>query len=84
MNKYRFTLVVADQVELTESVADALYSAGCDDATPGSYDGALIVDFHREAISLEAAIRTAIENVRSAGLDASRVEIDASAVGPAA
>src|ERR1700674_3635183 len=34
MNKYHFSLVVSDRVELTENVADALYSAGCDDATP--------------------------------------------------
>jgi hypothetical protein len=84
MNKYHFTLVVSDPVELTESLADALYSAGCDDATPGTCEGVLSIDFHREARSLEEAIRTAIENTRAAGLETSRVEIDAVALGPAA
>ena len=84
MNKYDFSLVVSNRVELTESVADALYAAGCDDATPGTCEGILTVDFHREAVSLEEAIRTAIGNVRSAGLEVARVEIDAAAVGPAA
>jgi hypothetical protein len=84
MSKYHFSLLVSDPVELTESVADALYSAGCDDATPGMCEGVLTLDFHREAASLEEAIRTAIANVRSAGLEAARVEIDAATVGPAA
>ena len=84
MNKYHFSLVVPDSVELTEIVADALYSAGCDDATPGTCEGILTLDFHREAASLEEAIRTAIASVRSAGLGVARVEIDAAAVGPAA
>jgi hypothetical protein len=34
--------------------------------------------------TLAEAIRTAIENIRSAGLDAARVEVDATAVGPSA
>ena len=84
MNKYDFSLVVSNRVELTESVADALYAAGCDDATPGTCEGILTVDFHREAVSLEEAIRTAIGNVRSAGLEVARVDIDAAVVGPAA
>lgn len=84
MNKYHFSLVVSDRVELSERIADALYSAGCADATPGTCQGILTLDFHREAPSLEEAIRTAIANVRSTGLDVARVEIDAAAVGPAA
>lgn len=84
MNKYHFSLVVSDQVELTETMADTLYSAGCDDATPGMCEGVLTLDFHRDSASLEEAIRTAIANVRSAGLRTARVEIDAAAVGSAA
>ena len=84
MNKYDFSLVVSGSVELTERVADALYAAGCDDATPGTCEGILTVDFHREAVSLEEAIRTAIGNVRRVGLEVARVEIEAAALGPAA
>ena len=84
MNKYDFTLVVSGPVELTENVADALYAAGCDDATPGTCEGILAVDFHRGAVSLEEAIRTAIGNVRRVGLEVARVEIEAAALGPAA
>lgn len=84
MNKYDFTLVVAHRVDLTESLADALYSAGCDDATPGTCEGILTLDFRHEADSVEEAIRTAIENVRAAGLNVDRVQIEAAAVRPAA
>ena len=84
MSKYHFTLVLSDDTELTEALSDALYSAGCDDATPGSCGGILTLDFHREADSLEEAIRTAILDLDRAGLEAARVEIDPAAVGPAA
>lgn len=69
MNKYDFTLVVANGMDFTETLADALYSAGCDGGTPGTCEGILTVDFHREAVSLEEALRTASENVRAAGLE---------------
>ena len=84
MNRYHFTVVVSEPVELTETLADTLYAAGCDDASPGTCDGILSVAFHREAVSLEQAIRTAIENIRRAGLNAARVEMDAAVLGPAA
>jgi hypothetical protein len=61
-------------------MADALYEAGCDDGTPGTCNGVFSIDFHREADSLESALRLAIANVKSAGYDVARVEIEADAV----
>ena len=84
MTKYHFTIVLAGRVELTEESADALFAAGCDDGTPGTCNEVFTIDFHREAPSLEQAIRSAIENVRKAGHDVARVEIEPAAVGPAA
>jgi hypothetical protein len=80
MPKYEFTLVLRGDRELTEEVADDLFAAGCDDGTPGVCNGVFSIDFHREASSFETAIRSAIENVKSAGLDVDRVEIEADAV----
>jgi hypothetical protein len=80
MNKYDFTLILAESLELTDGIADALFEAGCDDGTPGTCNGVFSIDFHREAASLEAAIRSAIENVRTAGYGVTRVEIEAEAV----
>ena len=80
MKKYEFTLVVSGSLELTDEMADALFAAGCDDGTPGTCNGVLSIDFHREADSLEEAIRSAIANVQSAGYEVERVEIEGDAL----
>ena len=77
MATYDFTVVLKDAPDLTEELANKLYSAGCDDGTPGMCSGVTVIDFHREAASLEAAIRSAAANVVSAGCVVQRVEIDA-------
>jgi hypothetical protein len=74
---YHFTVILKDNPELTEDLADELFAAGCDDGTPGMHCGTTLVDFSRDAASLEEAIRSAIANVASAGCVVSRVEIDA-------
>ena len=80
MHKYDFTLIFAEPLELTDDLADALFAAGCDDGTPGTCDGVFSIDFHREATTLEEAIRSAIEDVRAAGSEVARGEIEADAV----
>jgi len=80
MTKYEFTLILKGPLELTEEIADELFEAGCDDGTPGTCNGVFSIDFHRERNSLEEAIRSAIANVRSAGYEVERVEIEAEAV----
>lgn len=77
MKKYGFRLILKGAPELTDDIADSLYESGCDDGTPGTCDGVFSIDFHREADSLEAAIGSAIKNVRAAGHDVEQVEIDA-------
>lgn len=78
--RYEFTLILRDYRELTPEVADALYEAGCDDGTPGTCDGVLSIDFHREGDALEAAIKSAIADLHTAGYSVSRVEMDAMAL----
>jgi len=75
MNKYEFTLLLKGSLELTEEIADELFAAGCDDGTPGTCNGVFSIDFHRKATSLEEAIRSAIANVKSAGYEVERVEL---------
>ena len=79
MTKYDFTLVLAGDVELTDELADRLYSAGCDDGSPGMCQGIVSIDFHREGDSLQSAIRSAIADVNTARCTVARVEIDAEA-----
>ena len=80
MTKYEFTLILKGQLELTEEISDELFKAGCDDGTPGICNGVFSIDFHREANSLEEAIRSAIANVNTAGHPVERVEIEAEAM----
>ena len=82
MSKYDFTLILTESPELTDDLADALFAAGCDDGTPGTCNGAFSIDFHREAVSLEEAIRSAIADVKTVGYEVTRVEIEAEAVVP--
>lgn len=80
MAKYEFTLILSGSLELTEEIADELFEAGCDDGTPGTCDSVFSIDFHRDASSLEEAIRSAIANVKSAGYEVERIEMEAEAV----
>lgn len=84
MAKYEFTLILKGSHELTEEVADRLFDAGCDDGSPGTCDGEFAIDFHRTANTLEDAIKSAIGNVKSAGFDVERVEIEAGAMSQSA
>ncbi len=80
MTKYEFTLILKGPLELTEDIADELFEAGCDDGPPGTCEGVFSIDFHREAESLEQAIRSAIGNVKAAGYEVERVEISPEAM----
>ena len=71
---FTFTLVGVD--ELTVEVADVLYEAGCDDASPHSEGPTVYLDFHREAKSLGDAIGSAVKDVERAGFTVARVDID--------
>jgi hypothetical protein len=77
MKVHAFDVVLKDTSEITEIQADALFAAGCDDGTPVSRDGMAWGHFDREAASLEAAIRSAVEQVQTAGLSVDKVELDA-------
>ena len=80
MKKYEFSLILKGSPELTEEIADQLFEAGCDDGTPGTCNGVFSIDFHREADSLEAAINSAINSVKTAGYDVEHVQIEAGAM----
>ena len=76
MKTYEFDVVLNGTPEVTDDQADALFAHGCEDGTPACRDGLAWVHFDREAPSLEAAIHSAVSQVRSAGLEVSKVELD--------
>ena len=57
--------VVVDGVDLQSNPgANALFTAGCDDATAGRINGVQYVEFDREAVSLDVAIQSAASGLQ--------------------
>lgn len=67
--EYEFIVLLSNSAELTAPVEDALFEAGCDDATLSVRSGRLWLTFARTAASLEEAIASALRDVRTAGLN---------------
>jgi hypothetical protein len=73
---HEFVLVLSGVTVLDERVMNALFEAGCDDATPSLRFGTIYLTFDREAVSLRKAILTAIGDVMRAGIGASVKYVD--------
>ena len=65
MNTYHFSILIRD-TDLHD-LEDRLYEAGCDDALLCFYNQTPYLEFDREAESAEAAVRSALSNIRAAG-----------------
>jgi hypothetical protein len=74
---YEFTLILTG--DPSEEEADRLYGK-FNDGTISTIVGVGQISFHRQANSLAQAIRSAINDVRSAGLNVERVEMSLDAV----
>jgi len=74
---YEFKLWLADDPRDLDEWSGALLAAGADDSSPGISCGKPYVTFHRDAASLEEAIRSAHQDVVTAGLRVLRLEIEA-------
>ena len=73
---HTFALIVSGVPELSDQVLDALFEAGCDDATISMRHARLYVDFAREAPSLKLAILSAIRDVMRAEIGATVERVD--------
>lgn len=65
---YHFTLVLKNVDEHTINLEDSLYECGCDDALINYRDGAVYLDFDRDATSFEDAVISAIKHVKSSSI----------------
>lgn len=72
MKAHEFTLILTTDPD--DAQADMLYGA-FNDGTISTIAGIPQIHFHREAPSLEDAIRSAVGDVRSAGIHIQRVEM---------
>lgn len=70
MQTYEFLvrLDIGDLDEISDDIlCDALFEAGCDDALLFNDGGEVILEFSRESSSEEEAIKSALEDIRTAG-----------------
>lgn len=84
MTEYDFLLKfnLPDHETDPESFIDALYEAGCDDATIGiGQNGRVALNFTREAASAFSAVSSAIADVKKAIPEASLIEATPDLVG---
>jgi predicted DNA-binding transcriptional regulator AlpA len=76
MKTFEFSIVASGLDPEAENFADRFFNAGCDDATISFQKGHIILDFARDAESLEKAIASAASGVSRAGAKVDRVEPD--------
>lgn len=76
MTMFEFSIIASGLDPQAEDFETRFYGAGCDDATISFQKGHIIVDFAREAPSIEEAICSAVECVQKAGAQVDRVEPD--------
>jgi hypothetical protein len=76
METYEFTVIATGLDPQDENFESYFYDAGCDDALVSFQKGHILIDFSRDADSLEDAIGSAVDNCRAAGAIVERVEPD--------
>lgn len=74
--EFDFTLLLDDISTVDSTVEDALFEAGCDDATISRRFGRVFLTFSREATSLKAAIISAIQDVKRSKIPAVMLRVD--------
>jgi hypothetical protein len=75
-HEHDFVLVLTGVNELSPEMEDALFEAGCDDATISVRSGRVFLTFTREAVSIRNAILSAIRNVKDAAIGADVLRVD--------
>lgn len=77
-NRHEFALVLDGVIEITAKIENALFEAGCDDATLCMRNGRAFLVFSREASSLTDAILSAIRDVARSDIGARVLRVDES------
>ena len=67
MKTHEFCIIASGLDPEAEDFETRFLDAGCDDATVSFQKGHIIVDFTRDAESLDDAIASAVEDVQKAG-----------------
>ena len=75
MTVFNFTLEIESADVMTDAAQNALFEAGCDDATFGVSNGIQTAEFDREATEFAEAVASAIKAVEAAVPGARVIEI---------
>jgi hypothetical protein len=75
MTVFSFTLEIEGADVMTDAAQNALFEAGCDDATFGVSNGIQTAEFDREATEFAEAVASAIKAVEAAVPGARVIEI---------
>ena len=73
--QYEFSVILT-AADVNDEEADKLYEAGCDDGSILSRGDVTMIQFDREARTLDEALSAAIRDVEGAGFEVARVEIE--------
>jgi hypothetical protein len=74
MKEFEFCIIASGLDPESGDFEQRFYEAGCDDATISFQKGCIIVDFTREAGSIDEAIISAMKAIEVAGARVERVE----------
>src|ERR1700722_18114035 len=74
--KYEFSIIASGLDPAAEDFEQRFYDVGCDDATISFQKGHIIVDFAREAKSIDEAVLSAMKDVEAVGARVERIEPD--------
>jgi hypothetical protein len=74
MRTFEFSVIVSGLDPHGPNFERRFFDAGCNDATISFQNGDIILDFAREAETMEEAINSAVEAVKAAGARVTRVK----------
>jgi hypothetical protein len=76
MKTHEFSIIASGLDPRADDFESRFYNAGCDDALVAFQKGRIIIDFAREAESVQEALSSAIDDVRRVGAKVEHVEPD--------
>lgn len=76
MKTFEFSVIASGLDPSADNFEALFYDGGCDDALVSFQKGHIIIDFAREAETLDEAIASALDNVAATGAHIDRVEPD--------
>jgi hypothetical protein len=74
MKTFEFSIIASGLDPEAKDFADRFFDAGCDGATLSFQKGHIVLDFVREAETMDAAVVSAVECVTAAGAKVQRIE----------